>query len=64
LWEETGTRTTRAAGVGVQARGERFAELTSGRSLIQPGLTATGKDPLTEAVTTGGGRMEDWRMSL
>ena len=51
LWEETGICTTRAAGVGVQARRERFAERTSGRSYSQPGLTATGKDLLTEGDT-------------
>jgi hypothetical protein len=50
-WEETGEGTTRAAGVGVQARRERFAERTSGRSYSQPGLTATGKDLLTAGDT-------------
>jgi hypothetical protein len=57
LWEETGTCTTRAAGVGVQARRERFAELTSGRTNSQPGLAATGEDPLTEGQPreVGGG---------
>jgi hypothetical protein len=44
LWEETGKSTTGAAGVGVQAREERFAAITPGRSSSQPGLTATGKD--------------------
>ena len=48
LWEETGECTTRAAGVGVEARRERFAESTSGRSFSQQGLTTTCKDPLTE----------------
>jgi hypothetical protein len=51
LWEETGKCTTGAAGVGVQARRERFAERTSGRSYFQPGLTATGEDLLTEGDT-------------
>jgi hypothetical protein len=51
LWEETGVCTARAAGVGVQARRERSAELTSGRSYSQLGLTATGEDPLTEDDT-------------
>jgi hypothetical protein len=46
LWEETGECTTEAAGVGVQARRERFAEITSGRSLSQQRLTATCKDSL------------------
>ena len=51
LWEETGVSTIGAAGVGVQARRERSAERTSGRSYSQPGLTATGKDLLTEGDT-------------
>jgi hypothetical protein len=42
--EETGRCTPRAAGVGVQARRDRYAERTSGRSFSQPGLTATGTD--------------------
>ena len=46
VWEETGRCTTRATGVEVQARRERYAEITSGRSFSQPGLTATGPDPL------------------
>jgi hypothetical protein len=48
LWEETGKCTTRAAGVGVQARRERFAEITPGRTNVQQGLAATCKDPQTE----------------
>ena len=51
LWEETGVCTTGAAGVGVQARRERFAERTSGRSYSQQGLTATCEDLLTEGDT-------------
>jgi hypothetical protein len=51
VWEETGKCTTGAAGVGVQARRERVAGRTSGRSYSQPGLTATGEDPLTEGDT-------------
>jgi hypothetical protein len=35
-----------AAGVGVQARWDGFAELMSGRSYAQPGRVATGKDPV------------------
>ncbi len=42
--EETGTGTSRAAGVGVQARRDRDAEITSGRSFSQQGLTATCTD--------------------
>jgi hypothetical protein len=43
-WEETGKSTTEAAGVGVQASRERFAEITSGRSddqqeVVQPAKT-------------------------
>lgn len=47
--EETGMCTSRAAGIGVQARGDRHAELTSGRSHSQQGLTATCKDLPNEA---------------
>jgi hypothetical protein len=57
LWEETSVCTTGTAGVRVQASGDRFVEVTLGRCYAQPGLTATGEDPLTEAVTTGGGRV-------
>jgi hypothetical protein len=42
--EETGRGTARAAGVGVPARRNRYAELTSGRSFSQQGLTATCLD--------------------
>jgi len=55
LWEETGESTTGAAGVGVQARSERFAEITSGRSYFQQGLTATCKDFAYK------GKTEMWR---
>ncbi len=51
------------AGVRDQASGERFVEITLGRSTIQQGLSATCTDPLTKALTVGGGRIEDWRMS-
>ena len=63
LWEETSKRTIGTAGVRVKASGERFVEVTLGRSFIQQGLTATCKDLLTKAVTVGGGRIKDWRMS-
>src|SRR5262249_55429287 len=43
--EVTSVSTSGTAGVGVQASGERSAEITSGRSRPQLGLTATGKDP-------------------
>ena len=56
LWEETGKCTTGAAGIGVEARRDRFAELTPGRSYSQQGLTATCKDRPTKAVTVGGRR--------
>jgi hypothetical protein len=42
--EATSTSTRGSTGVGVEASRDRFAELTSGRSLIQQGLTATCKD--------------------
>ncbi len=63
LWEETSRRTMGTAGVRVQASGERFVEVTLGRSLIQQGLTATCTDLLTKALTIGSGRTKDWRMS-
>ena len=44
LWEETGKRTTGAAGVGVQTRGERYAEITSGRANFQQGFATTCED--------------------
>src|SRR4030095_7150899 len=44
LGEATGTCTSRAAGVEGQARRERCAETTSGRSFSQQGLTATCTD--------------------
>ena len=46
LWEETGRCITGAAGVGVQASKERFAEIGSGRAMSQQGLATTCKDPL------------------
>ena len=42
--EETSTGTRRSTGVWVEASRERFAEITSGRSFFQQGLTATCKD--------------------
>jgi hypothetical protein len=44
LWEATGECTTRAAGVGVLARRDRFAEITSGTALSQQALARTCKD--------------------
>jgi len=55
LREETGKSTSRAAGVGVQARRERFAEITSGRSFFQQGLTATCKDSMFKVNTEASG---------
>ena len=49
--EETGRGTLEAAGVGVQTRRQRSAEITSGRSDTQPGLAATGKDRVYEGNT-------------
>lgn len=51
LWEVTGMCTTGAAGVWVQARRERFAEITPGRSFTQQGLTATCKDLMYKGTT-------------
>jgi hypothetical protein len=56
-WEETSRCTMGAAGVGVQASGERSAEITSGRAITQQGLAATCKDPLTKVATVGRGRV-------
>ena len=56
LGEATGVCTLGAAGVGVQTRSERLAEITSGRTCAQQGLTATCKDPLCEAKAEAGGR--------
>ncbi len=47
-WEETGKSTTRAAGVGVQARREGCAEITSGRSAGPAGGGPTCPDSLSE----------------
>jgi hypothetical protein len=44
LWEVTGMSTTEAAGVWVWTRGERFAEITSGRANFQQGFATTCKD--------------------
>ena len=43
-WEETSKCTMRTAGVRGQTSEERFAEITSGKTSFQPGLTATGED--------------------
>ena len=61
--EATGTCTSRATGVEVQASRERHAEITSGRARTQQGPTATCKDPPAEAKAEGGGRVLVWRMS-
>ena len=55
LGEATGASTLGAAGVGVQTRGERMAEITSGRAVAQQGLTATCKD-LEQEGDAGGHR--------
>jgi len=44
LGEETGECTLGAAGVGVQTREKRSAEITSGRTYAQQGLAATCED--------------------
>ena len=51
LWEETDESTTRAAGVGVLARRERFAEITSGRAYFQQGRAASCKDSRNKGKT-------------
>ena len=44
------------AAVGAQASKERSAEITSGRTLSQPGLATTCKDSPAKATTVGGER--------
>jgi hypothetical protein len=44
LGEETGKCTTGAAGVGVQTRGEGYAEITSGRANFQQGFATNCED--------------------
>ena len=44
LAEESSKCTLEAAGVGVQARRERLAEIESGRAFAQQGLAATCED--------------------
>ena len=44
LWEVTGVSTTGTAGVWVQTRGERFVEITSGRTNFQQGFAITCED--------------------
>lgn len=60
--EETGTCTLGAAGVLVQTRKERSAEITSGRTGAQQGLTATCKDRPQETLSkaAGGQRFDAW----
>ena len=55
LGEATGACTLGAAGVGVQTRREGLAEITSGRTVAQQGLTATCKD-LEQEGDAGGDR--------
>jgi hypothetical protein len=62
LWEETGECTTGVAEVEVQARRERFIEITSGRAISQQGLATTCKD-LSYKEDEVGGRDLVWRMS-
>ena len=47
----------------VQTRGERLAEITSGRACAQQGLAATCKDHPSEAMPKPGGGQQVWRMS-
>ena len=60
--EETGTCTLGAAGVLVQTRKERSAEITSGRTAAQQGLTATCRDRPQETLSkaAGGQRFGAW----
>ena len=60
LGDETGKCTTGAAGVGVQTRGEGYAEITSGRANFQQGfvinlrrLSAQGKTEVGRGFWSG-----------
>ena len=55
LGEVTGTCTLGAAGVKVQTRKQGSAEITSGRTAAQQGLTATCKDLPQEAMPEAAG---------
>ena len=55
LREETSKSTSGTTGVEVLASGERFMGITSGRSLVQQGLTATCKDLVSEGATEARG---------
>ena len=63
LGEATGACTLGAAGVVVQTRGERLAEITSGRACAQQWLAASCKDHPSEAMPKPGGGQQVWRMS-
>ena len=63
LGEATGACTPRAAGVGVQTRGEGSAEITSGRACAQQRLAASCKDRPSEAMPKPDGGQQVWRMS-
>ena len=62
--EETGRCTPRDRRDRGQARGEGFAEITSGRSRPQQGLVATCRDSSNEAKAEGEESEWDRRMSL
>ena len=62
-WEEPGRITRRPTGIEDQASRKGLAEITSGRAITQQGLAATCKDPPSDAVAEGGGRVLVWRMS-
>ncbi len=63
LGEATGACTLGAAGAGVQTRREGLAEITSGRTIAQQGLTATCKDLPQEVMPEAARRAVVWRMS-
>lgn len=50
LWGETGICTTATAGVEVQASGERFAEIKSGRTCEPAVGGPSGKDPRADSL--------------
>src|SRR5438552_18608386 len=63
LGEVTGTCTLGAAGVELQKRGERLAEITSGRAWAQQGAGSNLQRPSVRGIADAGRRVDVWRMS-
>jgi hypothetical protein len=63
LGEGTGMCTQGAAGVGVQTRRKRLAEITSGRTCVQQWAGSKLQRPSERGDAEAGGRAQVWRMS-